>query len=158
MFNVSYYKSCGPLRSHNVSFDLCINEETVINIVLNHEHSIENKSGVIDVSVKHYVRPLYNFFNNIKNDVLLNNIYIETVLSWIEKIESYNKWLTDVYIPKWGYLDEFFYQVYLWVKEDLKEFALYSGLSLVECIYDQRGEDGEFINKNYPHTVVNKII
>lgn len=94
-----------------------------------------NIKNDITVSINSKFNPvsLYYFFEYIRNDVLLYNIDRDTLFEFLNKIYNYENWLENIYKPKFEKtLDNFFYQVYLWVREDLKLFCLYTGLNLVE--------------------------
>ena len=76
------------------------------------------------------IKQLYKFFESTRNDILLNNLDKDYMIEWLERIKTYNIWLKETYIPKFGQMDNFFDLVYAWVKEDLSNFVLYCGLDL----------------------------
>ena len=113
-------------QSKNHMFELKLNEnnnESVITVNL-----LDGTDIIINSDIN--IKQLYKFFELTRNDILLNNLDKDYTIEWLERIKTYNIWLKETYIPKFGQMDNFFDLVYAWVKEDLSNFALYCGLDL----------------------------
>ena len=140
--NKAKYKSSGPLKSNCVNIYVYADKEKTIklfNIGIVHHYNV-HKPYLEDSEIGVYAPEPQNFmkFQNIINknpDIKPDKVY-----EWIEKIMNYENWLKNVYKPKYSYMEQFFYQVYLWVKGDIDLFSLYSG-AYAEVIYTEQCDD-----------------
>lgn len=112
---------------NTVEFIVSVKENELVRVML--EHNADDNTQ--EVYVKFVPNTVFDLYDLIRNDVLMENIGLDEVKKMISKIERYGDWLHNIYEPKWGHvLNEFFYQVYLWIREDLQEFCIYTGATL----------------------------
>lgn len=104
-------------------FQLNVDETRVSDIMLK-----QNDNGYITIDTKIYIEGLFNLYDKLRNDILLNNIDRDRLIERLSNIQYYPNWL-DRYKMRWGYLDNFYYQVYLYIKEDCEQLALMYGMN-----------------------------
>lgn len=132
-----HYKSTGPLRCSIIDFYIKVNETSIINVHLDYlyKKDIEGNPGDgTDICVDIRPNGMFYLYDNVRNDILLNNINKDVIFEKLEQIERYWNWLQCVYIPKFGTLDDFFYRVFLWIREDLYSFCCCSLNSLTTSL------------------------
>lgn len=147
------YKSSGPLRTHFVNFSIVVpnTNSEVVRVRLEYDYSHYDEDKCVDneateVWSEFNATAMFDLYDHVRNDILMNIIDKDEIISMMKKIDNYRPWLYTTYKKKWGHLDQFFYQVYLWIREDLKNFALYTGCNLYEEFPFQMNENWEPIN------------
>ena len=147
------YRSVGPLRTNIVNFTITVpnTNAELVRVLLEFEWFRYNKDKHIDgeaTDVHSDFEPtaVFDLYDYVRNDILINNIDKDEIISMIKKIDGYRKWLYTIYKKKWGHLDDFFYRVYLWIREDLRTYALYTGCHLYEEFPFQMDENWNRIN------------
>lgn len=152
--NKAKYKSAGPLKSNNISIYVYGNKERTIKlfkIFLTNHYNI-HKPYLEDCDINVYIPQPADFMKFQKNIDKNPDIKSQEVYDWINKIVNYNNWLEDIYKPKFGKMNQFFYQVYLWVKGDIDLFCLYSG-AYAEVKYVER-YDENYDNVDIQTTII----
>lgn len=89
----------------------------------------QNDDGHINIDPKTYIEGLFNLYDKLRNDILLNNIDRDRLIERLSGVHHYTNWLAR-YKDRWGYLDNFYHQVYLYIKEDCGQLALMYGMKL----------------------------
>ena len=151
--NKAKYKSAGPLKSNYVNIYVYGNKEKTIELFrigLSNHYNV-HKPYLEDCDI--YVStPKVQDFMRFQKEIEKNpDIKFNQVYDWIDKINNYKSWLENIYKPKYKDMDQFFYQVYLWVKGDLDLFGLYCGI-YTEIIYQECYDD------NYDNASIDKKI
>ena len=144
------YKTTGPLKCNLITFNIKLKNDICIHIHLEHKYSYQNHTHEYEIFTDFPVETMYELF-----EYFINNDHIDKKLvnSWFMRMNDYNAWLHLTYKPKWGHLEQFFYQVYLWIKEDLLLFCNYTDLSLEEELGFPKDDNYNTICE----TLVNKI-
>ncbi len=105
-------------------FQLNVDGTRVADIMLK-----QDDDGHITIYSKTYIEGIFNLYDKLRNDILLNNIDRDRLIERLSNVQYYPNWL-DRYKIRWGYLDNFYYQVYLYIKEDCEQLALMYGMKL----------------------------
>lgn len=113
--------------------------DTNVKLIVKHNDNIICDIDIINnngVKINSSFNPvsLFKYYSYIKNDILLNNIDTYKLFEYLNRIYTYTDWLENTYKPKYQDMPNFMYQVYLWVREDLRLFCIYSGLKLFELV------------------------
>lgn len=147
------YKSSGPLRTHFVNFTVTVPNTNAefLRVRMEFDYSRYNEEKQIDFEATEVYSDfiptaMFDLCDHVRNDILMNNIDKDEIISMMKKIDNYRVWLYTIYKKKWGHLDDFFYRVYLWIRDDLKIFALYTGCHLYEEFPFQMDENWNNIN------------
>lgn len=128
-----HYASSGPLRCNIIDFKVKVNGKDLISVHLDYLYSKECKGKPGDgTDILVDIRPtiMFDLYDKCRNDILSNKITKEEICDRINRIEQYWNWLQTTYIPKWVNLEDFFYRVFLWIREDLYQFCIYTGCTL----------------------------
>lgn len=159
------YKSAGPLRTHFVNFIVTVpntNAELLrVRMEFDWSHYDEDKhidNEATEVYSDFVPTAMFDLYDHVRNDILMNNIDKDEIISMMKKIDTYRVWLYTTYKKKWGHLDDFFYRVYLWIREDLKTFALYTGCHLYEEFPFQMDENWNTINIDDADTEKHQVV
>jgi len=151
--NKAKYKSAGPLKSNNININVYGDKEKTIllfriglsNYYNVHKPQLEDCDIYVDV-------PKPADFMKFQKIIDQNpDIKSQEVYDWIDKIVNHRSWLQCVYKPKFSKINQFFYQVYLWVKGDIDLFCLYSG-AYAEIKYVEQ------YNENYDDVDIQRTI
>ncbi len=105
-------------------FQLNVDGTRVADVILK-----QYDNGHIIIDPKTYIEGLFNLYDKLRNDILLNNIDRGRLIERLSNVQYYPNWL-DRYEMRWGYLDNFYHQVYLYIKEDCEQLALMYGMKL----------------------------
>lgn len=126
------YKSSGPLLANNIILWVYLEKSDKPLVTIQLSNKVDPKTLEDNIELDSFIDPKESIelYRYLQYTIALDAISVEDLYDWIEKIGYYRVTLKTEFEPSHKDDEQLFYKTYIWIKEDLERFCLFSGTKL----------------------------